>query len=124
MGRIYQRQQRDGTLGGPWWLDFYNADGKRMRISSETENKREALAMLKVKEGKAASGETVIAGRATWAEVRDALLAHYESTGERNLEEVRYRLSHLDRHFGSWRAEAITSKAVADYIVRRQREET
>lgn len=124
MGRLFLRTQRDGSLGGPWWLDFYNAEGQRVRESSETTDKRKATQMLKDKEGRAARGEPVIAGRATYEEVRDALLSHYQSTGSRDVAEVGPRVAHLDRHFSGWRADQITSKAVADYIVKRQGETT
>jgi len=111
-------------LGSGRTIDFYNTEGQRIRESSETEDKRKAAQMLKDKEGRAARGEPVIAGRATYDEVRDALMAHYQSTGTRDVAEVGPRVAHLDRFFRGWRADQITSKAVADYIVKRQGEET
>ena len=124
MGRIYQRKQRDGSVGGPWWLDYYTKDGRRIRESAETTDKKKARDLLKDKEGKVVRGEPIITGRATYEEVRDALIAHYKSTGERDVPEVLPRLAHLDRHFTGWKADAITSKVIADYIVKRQGEET
>jgi len=51
-------------------------------------------------------------------------MSHYQSTGARDVAEVGPRVAHLDRHFHGWRADQITSTAVADYIIRRQGETT
>ena len=34
MGYLYQRKQRDGTIGGPWWAKFY-VSGRPIRESTE-----------------------------------------------------------------------------------------
>src|SRR6266851_5024233 len=120
---LYQRRQRDGSIGGPIWGQ-YSHEGRRIRISLETEDWAEALRKGKILEGKAASGQPILtkAGRATYDELLEDLLAHYASTEERDVREVGWRLGHLTPHFKGKRAVHITGAAIAKYIAFRQSE--
>src|SRR4030095_6471005 len=82
----------------------------------------EAKRFLKVKEGKAASGEPVLrrADRVRYEEIRKDLLEHYAPTGRRNAAELGWRLKHLDRFFGGRRVVSITRAVVTAYVAQRQ----
>jgi len=120
------RQRGEGMLwqrGETWWIQFY-VNGQRVRMSTETADPDKAKHMLKEKLARVTLGEPLVAraGRVTFAELRRDLLAHYEATGHRDLEEAGWRLAHLDRAFGRERAQQITGPAITRYIVTRQGE--
>ena len=55
MGQLYLRQQRDGSLGGPWWIKYYpGPPGPRKH---GTTDKVEARRHPKAKEGAVATGQ-------------------------------------------------------------------
>ena len=123
MGRTYQRTGRAGELLPMLWLDYYNAAGERCRESSGTTSRKEAERLLKEREGRVARGERVVSRKVTWDGLRDALLDHYKSTGERNVDEAMCRIKHLDRHFAGVKADQIDGPAISRYIVARLGEE-
>ena len=94
-----------------------------MRARS-TSKQKEAEQLLKTREGDGASGKPILlrADKVRYEEARDALLAHYGSTGCRGLAEVGFRLKHLDAHFQGSRLANITGAAIAGYIAHRQGE--
>jgi len=122
MGSLYQRKQRDGSKGGPWWAKYRDAEGNLIRVSTESEVHKQAKEWLAIREGKAASGEKVPTGRLTWQELREMLLTYYRSSGKRDVVEAMTRIRHLDRHFNGWRVDRITPDAIAQYVVKRQAE--
>jgi len=115
-GMVYRR-------GRIWWLKFYQ-DGDVVRMTSGTTDEAKARRLLKEQIARITLNEPLVvrSARTTWAELRDNLLAHYRATGSRDVIEASYRIKHLDRHFGGWKAAAITSRAIADYITKRQSE--
>jgi integrase len=114
---VYRREGSDN-----YWLDYYDSDGRRVRVSADTSDYEEARRRLKTKQGKAASGEPVISARMTWDELSKELREYYKSTGKRDLKEAGKRLKHLDPYFKGWRIDRITSAAISAYIVKRQAE--
>lgn len=94
----------------------------RARESTGTDKEQEARRFLKVREGKAASGEPVLrrADRVRYDEAAADLRRHYETTGERDLDEADGRLAHLKRHFTGGRIATIGSADVTAYAQRRQ----
>ena len=117
MGHLYRR-------GSTWWIQFYQ-DGQRVRMTSESDDKEVAKRLLKDHEARVTLKEPLVArsARVTYDELRRDLLAHYQSTGDRDLEEAGWRLKHLDRAFRGARASQITSAAITRYIVQRQQQE-
>jgi integrase len=101
------------------WLDYYNNQGERVRESAGTTSRKEAERILKEREGRVARGERVVSRKVTWDDLRDALLDHYRSTGERNVDEAMCRIGHLNRHFSGVKADQIDGPAVSRYIVAR-----
>ena len=96
MGTLYQR-------GRVWWAKWY-VDGRPMRESTgiatdDDTIPNEAKRFLKVREGKAASGEPVLrrADRTRYEEIRKDLFEHYATTGRRSTEELGWRLKHRGR---------------------------
>jgi hypothetical protein len=119
MGTLYQR-------GRVWWAKWY-VDGRPMRESTgiatdDDTIPNEARGFLKVREGKAASGEPVLrrADRIRYEEIRTDLLEHYATTGRRDAVELGWRLKHLDRFFAGRRVVHITRALVTAYVARRQ----
>ena len=116
-GRIYRR-------GGVWWLD-YAAGGKRHRESSGSDKKGEARALLKKRIGEVERG--ILTGKradkVTMGEMRDALLADYETKRCRSLGRMKGAVAHLIEYFGEdARALAITPDRVRAYIAARRDE--
>jgi hypothetical protein len=112
--------------GGVWWVK-YKTNGRRVRetteisVTSDTPPP-EAKRFLRVKLGKAASGEPVMPrlDRVRYEEIRKDLPEHYATTGRRGVTEVGGRLKHLDRFFGGRRVAHITDALVTTYVARRQ----
>jgi integrase len=117
MGYVFQR-------GKVWWFQFYQ-DGLRVRMSSESTSKREAERQLDEHEARVTLKEPLVvrSARVTYDELRRDLMQHYQATSARDLEEVGWRLKHLDRAFRGVRASRITTAVITQYIVRRQGEE-
>jgi len=120
---LYQRQQRNGKLGGPIWGQ-YSHEGRRIRVSLETGDWAEARRKGKILEGKAASGQPILvkAGKSTYDDLLADVLAHYTSTGARDVREVGWRTIHLTPFFKGLRASQITGPVIARYIEHRQAE--
>jgi integrase len=114
-GMLYQR-------GRIWWIQFY-LNGQRVRLSSESQEESEALALLKEKVARVTLGEPMVvrSARVTYDDLRTDLVTHYEATGSRDLEEAGWRLKHLDRAFSGVRASQIPGSVIEKYIVQRQR---
>ncbi len=104
-----------------WWAKYY-VNGAPIRESTGTESETEAKRFLKAREGKAADGHTIIprVDRIRYEEAAEDLRAHYQATGERDLEEVRPRLAHLAAFFRTKRLAAIGPADLTRYIARRQ----
>jgi integrase len=117
MGYVFQR----GTV---WWFQFYQ-DGQRVRMSSESSDKREAERQLAEHEARVTLKEPLVvrSARVSYDELRRDLVQHYQSTASRDLDEAGWRLRHLDRAFRGVRASRITGAAITAYIVQRQGQE-
>src|SRR5262249_24280999 len=119
MGTLYRR-------GRVWWAKWY-VDARPMRESAgvagdDDTPPKEPARVLKGGEGAAAAGRRVPAraDRIRYEEIRKDLLEHYATTGQRDAEELGWRLKHLDRFFGGWRVASITQAAVTSYVAQRQ----
>jgi integrase len=119
MGALYRR-------GQVWWCKYY-VNGRPVRestgVAGDTDTApAEAKRFLKVKEGKAASGEPVLrrADRVRYEEAAADRRRHYETTGERDLAEADGRLAHLNRYFTGRRIAGIGPADLTAYAQRRQ----
>jgi integrase len=132
MGYLYRPKlkrrpgETEARESSVWWCKYY-ANGRPVREStgikgdSDTPPKA-AERFLKIKEGRAASGEAMLprTDRIRYEEIRKDLLEHYATTGRRNAVELGWRLKHLDRFFGGRRVVDITDATVTSYVARRQ----
>lgn len=109
-GRVYQR-------GRVWWLQ-YSRDGQKIRESSESEDRRYALALLTVRLGERKSGKLPggLAERITLEELAQVVLAEYQANERKSLRHVRHNLKHLLSYFGkSTPAVAITKDRLVQF---------
>jgi len=114
MGSLYKR-------GHVYWIKYY-ANGRPVRESAGTEKEQEARRLLKQREGRVAVGQPILprADRVRYDEATKDLRQHYETTGERNLEEVGWRLDHLDAFFAGRRLVTIGPAEATAYVAKRQ----
>ena len=123
MGYLYRRKLRNGELGRIWWAK-YHVNGRHVRESTGTDRESEARRFLKEREGRAATGQPILprADRVRYEEVAQDLLAHYRTTGCRNLNEAEKRLKHLDAFFASRRIAVLNGAGFSGYVAKRQEE--
>jgi integrase len=102
----------------------YYIDGRKVRESAHTEKKLEAQRLLAIRTGAAAKGEPITPrlDRIRYEEARADLVAHYETTGCRDLGEATKRLTHLDGFFTGRRIGTIGPATVTQYVQQRQAE--
>jgi integrase len=114
MGMLYKR----GTV---YWIKYY-VNGRPVRESTKTDKAKRAERMLKVREGRAATGQPILprVDRIRVEELLNDLRAHYETTGRRTLREVDTRLIPLKSFFTGYRASAISGAILTEYMQRRQ----
>jgi integrase len=110
-------------FGKVWWVKYY-ANGKAIRESTGTEKETEARRFLKAKEGRAATGQPILprADRVRYEEAEADLLTFYETTGKRDLQEVRYRLAHVRAFFAGRRLVSIGPADATAYAEQRRSE--
>ena len=124
-GQTWQAAKAEGTLieSPIWWLK-YRAQGRLIRESSGTDDRRKAARTLKVKEGAAIEGRPVIprVDKVTVDQLLDTLEAEYQANGRRSQDRLAVSLTHLRPAFGVRRAAHLTSADVTAYVVARQTE--
>jgi integrase len=113
----------DGTRkrSAVWWLKF-KAQGRVIRESSGTDDRRQAARTLKVKEGAAEEGRPIIprTDKITIGDLFDTLVEEYTSNGRRSLDRLQVSLTHLRPAFEQERAVRLTSAEVITYTTARQ----
>src|SRR5713226_6652899 len=109
MGALYKRKN-------VWWAKYYVA-GRPIRESKHTTKQREAERFLKDREGDVAKGMPVLprADRVRYEEIAEDLRRHYETTGERQLDEADNRLKPLARFFAGRRVVAFDGVLTEQY---------
>ncbi len=114
MGWLYKR----GTI---WWVKYY-INGRPVRESTRTEKDSEAKRFLREREGRVATGQPIIrrADRIRYEEIAADLRRHYETTGERDLDEADDRLKPLASFFNGRRVVSIDGVLASDYVQKRQ----
>jgi integrase len=113
-GMLYRRNRT-------WWLKYYQ-NGRPVRESSGTTQKKTAAALLATKVGKVAAGEPLPprVDRVLYDEAAADLRRDYRVSGERDLKDVEKRLAHLDRFFRGRRLVSIRPALIAEYVEQRQ----
>lgn len=118
-GRIWRR-------GRIWWIQFY-LHGSPVRESSHSDRKPMAERLLRQRLGEAAAGiaSPPRTARVSYEEIRDGLLADYETNKrkwlhKKNGDPYMTEISHLDGFFRAYRAVNITTDAIREFIKMRQ----
>ncbi len=118
-GRIY-RQKKSSI----WWIKFYR-NGKPLRESTGTSDKRKATRFLNHRMAEVATGKFVGAQveRVKIEELAEDFLRDYRINEKASIDdaEARWRL-HIEPFFGSLRASQVTSDLLNRYVDRRQDE--
>jgi integrase len=119
MGCVYRPKDR-----AVWWVKYRRA-GKTYYESSESARKRDAIDLLRRREGKIADGLPVTPkiGRLTFDEAAADLLNDYKTNGKRSLVVVERRVrKHLTPFFMGRRMADVTTDLVRTYIKERQKQ--
>lgn len=100
-------------------------NGKPVRESTGTAKETEARRFMKEREGRVATGQPILprADRIRYDEVAEDRRRHYETTGERGLEEAGARLKDLAAFFGTRRVASIGPNDATAYALKRQGEQ-
>jgi hypothetical protein len=114
MGSLYRR-------GQVWWIKFYRK-GKPIRESAGTPKQSEARRLLRRCEGEAEEGKPHIphVTRVRLAELLDDVLTDYRVNGKPSLARAELSVSHLKEYFALRRVVDLGTRAVRQYIARRQ----
>ncbi len=122
LGNVYQPSYRDRRTGemrhcSTWWI-VYSVNGRRIAENARTENRAEAVRLLKAKTGTAALGKPV-GPQLDKTTLRDLLYmveANFAANGLRSLDRVKQASSHLCEFFRPERkARDITSDRITAY---------
>jgi len=118
MGQLYQR-------GRIYWVKYY-FDGRPVRESTGCERETDARRFMRTREGAVAAGAPIPPrlDRILYDELAADLVAFYETTGKRRLEEVEDRLVYLTAFFRGRRAVSIGPALVTAYVVARKAQPT
>lgn len=128
LGLVYQPTYVDKRTGeqktaATWWIQYY-VRGKRFRESSGSQNRPDAMKLLKHRIGEAAQGRVIapLAEKTTFAELERMLLDDYQANGRRSLKRIKIALGHLRVFFGDALAIDITGDRVSRYVAYRKEE--
>jgi integrase len=129
MGMIYRPKYKDKIgqhrQSAVWWIKYYQ-NGAAVRESAGTEREKEAINLLRQREGDVARGATIVpkAGRIRFDELMEDLKVEYEVNRRRSKEDLKRRIDlHLIPYFGvGRRAASITTADINRYITTRRGE--
>src|SRR5438094_8871374 len=114
MGALYKRKAM-------FWVKYY-VNGRPIRESTGTNKESEARRFLRIREGRVAAGQPMLprVDRIRYDEIAADLRRHYETTGERKLDEADDRLKPLAQFFNGRRIVAIDGVLAEQYVQARQ----
>jgi len=111
MGNVYLR-------GEIWWVRF-SVKGKRMRFSSNSTDRNDALRLLKKKLNEAQEGKALDSRGVTFDTLATMLLDDYRVNGRRSSYRAQGAIKRLREFFGDCKAQEITSDRVVAYVAHR-----
>jgi integrase len=113
-GRLYKR-------GRTWWVQVYDHDGRRVRFSTGTRDKREADRLLNDKLAELNKGRPVIGPpRITVGQLLQALEDDYKVKGRASMDRLKSARGHLEAFFTpSKKAVAIRGGDLQRYLLHR-----
>jgi integrase len=125
LGFIYQPTYKDRKTGEvrtspTWWISLSHR-GKRVRLSSNSANRADAVRVLKQKLAELGAGRPVGSqiDHTTFEDLARMLTDNYVQKGNKTLGQLRFKLKHLRDFFGRDRAHEITSDRIDAYIAAR-----
>lgn len=116
LGAVYRR-------GKVWWIAYYpKAGGPQVRESARSENKRDALTLLKTRMASPGQVTAIAPGVVLLGDLANMVLIDYEIQAKRTLPDVQRRfLLHLLPYFGNAPASQITADHIQEYIRARRK---
>ena len=115
-GTLYRRK-KDGVELPTWWLDYTAPGGRRIRESSGTAIKAEAVRLLKQRLGEVGTGRYVgpEAEQLTFEDLMAGIEQDYRLQDHRSLYRLQVGRAQLAHHFAGRRAVQITAAALSKY---------
>jgi hypothetical protein len=106
-----------------WWI-CYSHRGTKIRLSSNSTKRSDAVRLLKAKLAEMGSGRPVIpaAEKTTFEDLAKILTDDYKANGRRSADKLEFRIAHLRAFFGMDRAIDITTDRVTAYTAHRREE--
>ena len=122
LGFVFQPRYRDKKTGGKkfsaiWWIS-YSVHGQRHKESSRSDNRANAVRLLKQRITEAGLGRPIgpQVERTTLDELAEMVFADYRANRRRSLNRVEDAFAHLRRYFrGDCKTRDITSDRVTRY---------
>ncbi|MGD0072955.1 MAG: site-specific integrase [Candidatus Binataceae bacterium] len=116
MGMVYPR-------GKTWWLQYF-IRGQRIRESSGSSNRADAVKLLKQRTAEAGNGKPVgpQVEKTRFEDLAGMLVSDYRTNRRKSLARIEDALGHLRVFFGDFRAHDVTSDRVTSYVAFRQDE--
>jgi integrase len=100
-----------------WTLQYYAANGKRIRESTGTADYQKAQQTLQQKLVARNNGETVdLIRKVKVSELYELLTRHYRINRRKSLDSVEHRWKHLQGFFGGMLASQVTTNTIERYI--------
>jgi integrase len=117
MGMIYLR-------GKTYWIKYYR-NGKPFRESAESEKEADARKLLRLREGHIAEGKFpgLNVEKTLFDELAQDLINDYRMNGKKSLDRAELSIGHLKGFFSGWKANAISTNKIKEYIIARQEAE-
>jgi hypothetical protein len=126
LGSVFQPRYKNHSSGetktsAVWWIR-YHYRGKLYRESSKSENRADAVRLLKHRLGGMGRGRLIgpDAEKTTFEDLSTILQNDYAANGRKSAKRVKLSLDHLRCFFGGFRAIDITADRITAYIARRQ----
>jgi integrase len=124
MGSVFrQRNKKTGWEGETWYVKYYR-HGKPYVESSKSDKKGVAERLLKMREGQIVEGKFhgLEAEKTSFEDLKKDLLSDYEVNGKKSRWRAAISLGHLEKHFGTMKANEITTTHINEYIEARKAE--
>jgi integrase len=120
-GRLWQ-------IGRYWYIQFYNANGEQIRVSTKKEIEKEAAKILKDRLAEVRTGTHVDTRRLTYADLRRGFFDHYMTKKRKSLRWTKDKeprldaVTRLDNFFEGYRASAIDYDSMVEFQKKLQKE--
>ncbi len=126
MGAIFRRKYKDKNgnqrTGEYWWIKYFQT-GREYRESSGSPNKKDAVKLLRLREGKIVEGKFpgLHVERVTLESIMLDVLNDYERNDKKSIGGIRRYIKTMRAFFGECRAKEITTARVNKYMAARKK---